>query len=166
MTAVSNKKSQQGGIGNISGRVKHFSDSAAAAGKPDITGGVLRRSQDGIIGWYPTRSRPLTIIRRIPAEGMSGPRLQEARDHESQYDNDRGNDSERRKEERAAIAHKRYHDHSSSLHSADGQARLEVPAGIQEEHHQRDGDNHRRSRELAPGSMVRLLQTIQNQDQS
>src|SRR5712692_10916439 len=103
MTAVSDEKLQGGCVRSISCWVKYFSDGAVAAGKPDVAGGILRRSQDGIVGWAPGRARPLVVVGRCPANCVNGMCLEEARYHENQDDNDRGYNHECRKEQRAGI---------------------------------------------------------------
>jgi hypothetical protein len=103
MTAVTDEKLQSGCVRSIGCRVKYFSDGAVAAGKPDIAGGILRRSQDGIVGWGPGRARPLAVVGRCAANRVNGVHLEEAWYDENQDDNDRGNDHECRKEQRTAI---------------------------------------------------------------
>src|SRR5260221_13543285 len=103
MTAVTNEKCMVGCVRSIGCRVKSFSDGAVAAGKPGVASGILRCSQDGIVGWGPGRARPLAVVGRCAANRVNGVRLEETRYDENQDDNDRGNDHECRKEQRTAI---------------------------------------------------------------
>src|SRR6266699_474512 len=79
MAAISDEKLQGCCIGSVSRWVKYFADDAVAAGEPDIAGGILRRSQDGIVRWSPGRVRPPVVVWSCAANRVNGVRLEEAR---------------------------------------------------------------------------------------